>query len=87
MEENYNSGNGTLGNSCMRFREKTEYMSIYSENPDKISLVILTENDKLLARSLLWNVDTCSKSNIKYFLDRIYTERDSDFDFLQKYNL
>lgn len=85
LEENYNSGNGTLGNSCMRFREKTEYMSIYSENPDKISLVILTENDKLLARSLLWNVDTCSKSNIKYFLDRIYTERDSDFDFLQNW--
>lgn len=79
--ENYAATYGTLGNSCMRFTEKNEYMKLYSNNPDKISMVILTENDKLLARALLWKLDESSMSKSIY-LDRIYHVKDSDSNYV-----
>jgi len=79
----YNSNNyfdresGTLGNSCMRGPNKNHFMKIYAENPNRVSLVIITDENKLIARSLLWKLDK-STSGKKYFLDRIYTRYDSD---------
>jgi hypothetical protein len=79
----YNSNNyfdkesGTLGNSCMRGPSKNHFMKIYAENPNRVSLVIVTDENKLIARSLLWKLDK-STSGKKYFLDRIYTRYDSD---------
>lgn len=81
---NYNSSNGTLGNSCMRYEKVNHFMNIYAENPDKISMVIITEENKLLARALFWILDETSleSTSQKFYLDRIYTEQDSDVNFI-----
>jgi len=80
-ESTYHSSGGTLGNSCMRYNKVNHFMNIYAENPDKVSMVILTEDDKLLGRALFWNLDYSSQGK-KYYLDRIYTEQDSDVQFI-----
>lgn len=77
----YASTAGILGNSCMKKTEYNHFLQLYSSNPDKISLVILTENNELLARSVLWKLDSSSE-NKKLFLDRIYTRYDNDVKFL-----
>lgn len=66
-----------LNKSCMRFEDKNEYMKLYSENKDKVSLVILysyENKEKIDARALLWNIDELDgeKVNDVYFMDRIY---------------
>lgn len=66
LYSNYEGG-GTLGNSCMRYSNCQDYLDIYEENEDVCSLVILTKDDKLLARALLWQLDSGD-----LFLDRIY---------------
>ena len=76
-EQNYLSNLGTLSNSCMRYEDRNRYMSIYVENPDKVSLVIAVEEGKLVARALLWNIEPIN--NISIYLDRIYTRYDSDY--------
>ena len=84
-ETNYLTGKSTLGSSCMRYDRCEPYLDIYAKNPDKCQLVILTEDDKLIARALFWTLDKCSLSKIKYYLDRIYVENDSDYDFVQNW--
>jgi hypothetical protein len=79
------SGKSTLGNSCMRYDRCQPYLDIYAKNPDKIQLVILTENDKLISRALFWTLDECSRTRYKYYLDRIYVENDSDYEFVQNW--
>lgn len=80
---NYNSDKGTLGSSCMRYEKVNHFMNIYAENPDKISMVIITEEGKLIARALFWVLDETSQGEYKkFYLDRIYTEQDSDFQFI-----
>mgnify|MGYP003344140593 CR=1 FL=1 len=59
--------------------------NILCKNPDKIQLVILTENDKLISRALFWTLDECSRTRYKYYLDRIYVENDSDYEFVQNW--
>jgi hypothetical protein len=76
--KNYETTNGILGNSCMRYKECQDYFKIYTENPDKVSMVIVTEDDKLVARALIWKMDDGST-----YLDRIYTTNDSDIDFVK----
>lgn len=85
-KDNYLDGLGTLGNSCMRHPSVNKFMKIYANNPDKISMVILTESDKLLARALLWKLDESEKDH-KFFLDRIYTRNDSDSSFIHTWVL
>ncbi len=81
--KNYNSDKGTLGSSCMRYDKVNHFMNIYAKNPDKISMVIITEEGKLVARALFWVLDeTTAGSSKKFYLDRIYTEQDSDFQFV-----
>lgn len=80
-EENYLDKSGTLGNSCMRFESRNNFMRIYADNPEKVSMVILTEDDKLIARALIWKLDESSRGR-KIYLDRIYVNQDSDFDFI-----
>ena len=70
----YAPGCGTLGTSCMRSNSCQSYFSIYTENRDKVKMLILTnEENKLIGRALLWydvyfpNLDTK-----KIFMDRIY---------------
>lgn len=73
LEDKYVEGGGSLNNSCMRYDTTNNLLNIYSENPEHVSLLILTEDGKLLGRALIWNLE-----NGKKYLDRIYTVYDSD---------
>ena len=63
-------GKGSLGKSCMRYDYCQDYFDIYTLNPKKCQLVIMTDmegnNEVLRARALLW------KTSLGYYLDRIY---------------
>lgn len=84
--DNYLSKNsGTLGNSCMRYEECEDYFQIYIENPDVCSLLILkTDEDeddiKIKGRALVWTL-----MDGKIFMDRVYTNRDSDVNLFNEY--
>lgn len=77
-KENYVEEKGTLGNSCMRSKSN-DIFDIYVKNPEKCSLLVLVnEEDKVLGRALLWELDFCTSEEIKKFMDRIYTINDYD---------
>jgi len=66
---NYATGSGTLNNSCMRYDDEQNRLWLYTDNPDKISLLIMIDkNNKLLGRALLWEL-----SNGEKYMDRTYT--------------
>jgi hypothetical protein len=69
---------GTLHNSCMT--DKHDYLKIYTDNPDKISLAIFYDNDdKVCGRTLIWKADD---GNTYY--DRIYYTVDWQHNFMEK---
>jgi hypothetical protein len=75
--ENYYSSNGTLGGSCMADEGKSTFR-VYTENPKKVQLLILIDNDgKIHGRALVWKLKE-SPCEAKYFMDRVYTNSDSD---------
>lgn len=92
--ENYSRGErGTLGDSCMRYDEAQAYLNIYTNNPDKIKLLILINTDsegeeapvsgieyRIKARALIWTLD-----NGRIFMDRIYTHDSSDEELFKEY--
>ena len=74
LEDNYNTygRRGTLNKSCMRHEECQYFFDIYTENPDKVSLVIKENTSgKIEARALLW------KTEQGLYLDRVYYTEDS----------
>ena len=72
--QNYQSTQGELGNSCMAYQDCQDFLDIYCENPDKVSLVILrSKENKLIGRALLWNLDSGER-----FMDRAYSIVNSD---------
>ena len=74
--EKHASNNGSLGVSCMRYDSCQKLFNLYVENPDKISLlVMLNEDGEVMGRSLLWNFDT------NKIMDRIYTVNDEQLPF------
>lgn len=86
----YESEESSLGNSCMA-EVSSDYFDIYTENPEVCSLVILySENgqiengkwksNKIRGRALLWKTDDGDT-----FMDRIYTNYDSDIDLFKQY--
>lgn len=79
----YSKGGGSLNKSCMRYDVCENYFDFYIKNDDKVSLLILYDNnkDKILGRTLLWNIDD---PKIK-LMDRIYTCNDSDQFLFKKY--
>lgn len=68
--ENYFNQRGSLGNSCMKSNSCQEYFDIYTKNPMISMLVMLTPNEKLLGRALLWQIGD------EKIMDRIYTIQD-----------
>lgn len=81
LKSNYHEGgHSTLGNSCMRYDNTNEFMEIYSLNPDKISMVImLDEETKLLvARALIWKLDDGGT-----YIDRIYYSYEHLYDVIK----
>lgn len=68
---------GSLGSSCMIDAHKKRF-KIYTENKDKVNLLIyVNSDDQILGRALVWKLDE-SPCEAKYFMDRVYTTRDSD---------
>lgn len=75
--KNYASERGSLGNSCMNGEPKSIF-KIYTDNPKKVKILIYEDHDGLiLGRALLWKL-TDAPCDAKYFMDRVYTSRDSD---------
>jgi hypothetical protein len=83
-EKNYAPVGGNLNTSCMRYDKCQSYMDLYCAYPDKIGLLILTdENNKLLGRALIWK--GLRKPTDKTLMDRIYTTKSSEEELFKKY--
>ena len=84
---NYKEKSGTLGNSCMA--EKSGLFGLYTENPEVCRMLILTEDDKLIGRALVWKLSSCKEGSTNidntYFMDRQYTIKDSDVQKFRNY--
>lgn len=75
--KNYYSSHGALGGSCMADEAKSTFR-VYTENPKKVQLLILIDGDgKIHGRALVWKLKE-SPCEAKYFMDRVYTNADSD---------
>lgn len=78
QSKNYYSDNGSLGGSCMASVNK-KVLKIYTDNPKKVRLLVLIDdNGKIHGRALVWKLKV-SPCDAKYFMDRVYTNSDSDF--------
>ena len=82
-ENNYFSKvNGTLAKSCMRHSYKQNYFDIYTEN-SACKMLVQKENGRVKGRAILWNAkivnDSIENAKEILFMDRIYTNNDSDF--------
>lgn len=73
LEENYHKQNGSLGASCMKHQNCQDFFSIYCDNSNVSMLIMLSSNEKLMGRALLWE----SESN--KIMDRIYTISDYEY--------
>ena len=74
--DSYAQERGTLGASCMKYDNCQDYLGIYTNNRDKVKmLVMLNDEGGLMGRALLWNLDTHK------IMDRIYTIADEEFVF------
>lgn len=91
-EDNYESGGGTLNNSCMA-NVNSDYFDIYCYN-SQVSMVILYSedgrivdnkyvSDKIRGRAILWDA-TLDGQKIT-FMDRIYTTHDSDVELFKQF--
>lgn len=75
--KNYYSSHGALGGSCMADEDKSTF-KVYTENKRKVQLLILIDsNGKIHGRALVWKLKE-SPCESKYFMDRVYTNADSD---------
>ena len=65
----------TLHKSCMTNRP--QWLKLYTENPNQVSLVIVKFGDKIASRALVWTTPDGKK-----FLDRVYYSSDWLEDFV-----
>ena len=70
--DNYEEIKGTLGNSCMAGKQ---FFQLYEENPEVCQLAIIQRDGKLIARALVWKVES-DNAEIKYYMDRPYSTKD-----------
>jgi hypothetical protein len=74
--DSYLSESGSLGNSCMKYDQCQDYLDLYIENNDLVSMLVLIDDDnRLIGRALLWNI------NEMMIMDRIYTIDDETYQF------
>lgn len=90
-QDNYESDDGTLGQSCMADMPD-ETFQIYTKNPDVCQLVVLWskfdasiedgkyKSTKICGRAILWRTREGDM-----FMDRIYTNNDSDVELFKKF--
>jgi len=73
---------GNLGSSCQAVGRR-DWLEIYIDNPDTVSLLILKSFDqpnKIIGRSLIWNLEDGKK-----LMDFIYVSKDSDKNVFKEY--
>jgi hypothetical protein len=83
LGDRYVKGHGSLQGSCMRYDSCQEYFSVYTKNEDKVSLLILKNEDdesKIEGRALIWKLDSG-----KTFMDRIYYTKDEQVEMFKEY--
>jgi hypothetical protein len=82
-EKQYKSGGGSLNQSCMRYETISKRLDLYKNNPNKIAMaILLDEDDKLLARALIWKLD---KPEGRVFMDRIYSTKEEFANMIADY--
>lgn len=70
LNTRYAPGGGPLNSSCMQGKDAQAGIAFYANNPNCIALcILLDDNDKLVARALIWR---CSTPTNMIFMDRIY---------------
>lgn len=81
LENNYSTiTSGNLWHSCMRQKERNNLMQLYSDNKEKVKmLILLDENKKLRSRSLLWYDIEDINGNKYNVMDRVYSIFDHDY--------
>lgn len=84
-KKKYLTENGSLGSSCMSEESKGTF-KIYSQNESKVQLLIYIDekSDKISGRALVWKLKD-SPCEARYFMDRVYTNSDSDFYKFRQY--
>lgn len=85
---------GSLGSSCMSGKYGS-FFNIYSENPDTCQLLIMTVGGELVARGLVWKLNSIKSigegksisqdNRPEYFLDRVYSVEDYQIQRLRKW--
>ena len=83
--QKYSSDKGNLGSSCMAEKGKKTFM-LYTQNETKVQLLILVdkETDKICGRALVWKLKK-SPCEAKFFMDRVYSNNDSDVVKFKKF--
>lgn len=87
-EKRYSKINtGSLGSSCMRYKDSQHRFDIYCDNPDVCALAIyLDEKGGLLARALIWKLDSG-----EVYMDRVYGASGEDerqlINYAEKLNM
>jgi len=77
--QSYADDSGSLGASCMKHEHCMEYLNMYVDNVNHISmLVMLNDDGGLMGRALLWNFESYK------IMDRIYTINDEYFSYYFK---
>jgi hypothetical protein len=87
LHNNYESEDGILGNSCMRYERCQDYIEFYVMNDVKLLILFADDNkEKINARAIIWeNVSMDGGDYKNTFMDRIYTTNDSDNKLFKKY--
>ena len=80
--KSYQERKGQLFASCMRYDSCQTFFDIYILNPEVCKLLILKGEDegKIAGRALIWTL-----TSGKFYMDRQYTNVDSDITFFQNY--
>ena len=81
-EDTYEDPEYHLNNSCMRYSRCQDYLDIYVENTNQVTMVIMkgTDPDKIIGRALIWKLD-----NGEIYLDRPYANNDEDINLFKEW--
>lgn len=81
-EDTYEDQEYHLDNSCMRYSRCQRYLSIYVENPNQVTMVIMkgTDPNKIIGRALIWKLKDGT-----YYLDRPYANNDEDINLFKEW--
>jgi hypothetical protein len=79
----FDNNSGSLANSCMKSK-KSDIFQLYTQNKDVCKLLILIEDNLLKGRAILWKIDK-GKVDFEWFMDRQYTNLDSDVEKFKNY--